>query len=105
MMMRSDALSRFEDLKLLGKFKQLAPTEFSAFVEFDIVARDGGTIPRRYRELIAITVACTTQCPDCLDVHARAARRTGVTRQEVTEAVLPAAALRVGAAVTHGAQQ
>jgi AhpD family alkylhydroperoxidase len=92
-----------EDLKLLGQFKQLAPTEFSTFVEFDkIVGREDGAIPRKYRELIALAVACTTQCPYCLDVHTRAAKRAGATREEVTEAAFLAAALRAGAAVTHG---
>ena len=93
-----------DDLKALAEFKQLAPTEFSAFVNFDkIVGREGGAIPRKYRELIAIAVACTTQCPYCLDVHTRAAKGAGATREEVTEASLLAAALRAGAAVTHGA--
>ncbi len=93
-----------DDLKKLGDFKQLAPAEFSAFVEFDkIVGRDGSKIPRKYRELIAIAVACTTQCPYCLDVHTRNAKKAGVTREEVAEASMLAAALRAGAAVTHGA--
>jgi AhpD family alkylhydroperoxidase len=93
-----------DDLKLLGEFKKLAPTEFSAFVDFDkIVGRTDGAIPQKYRELIAIAVACTTQCPYCLDVHTRNAKRAGATREEVTEASFLAAALRAGAAVTHGA--
>ncbi len=93
-----------DDLKRLGEFKQLAPREFSTFVEFDkTVGREDGTIPRKYRELIAIAVACTTQCPYCLDVHTRAAKRAGATREEVAEAAMLAAALRAGAAVTHGA--
>jgi AhpD family alkylhydroperoxidase len=93
-----------DDLKRLGEFKQLAPAEFSAFVEFDkTVGRDGGAVPRKYRELIAIAVACTTQCPYCLDVHTRAAKRAGATREEVSETAMLAAALRAGAAVTHGA--
>lgn len=93
-----------DDLKVLSEFKKLAPKEFSAFVEFDkIVGREDGAIPRKYRELIAIAVACTTQCPYCLEVHTRAAKRAGVTRQEVTEAAMVAGALRAGAAVTHAA--
>ena len=93
-----------DDLKKLAEFKQLAPTEFSAFVAFDkIVGREDGAIPRKYRELIALAVACTTQCPYCLDVHTRAAKRAGATREEVTEASMLAAALQAGAAVTHGA--
>ncbi|HYB69171.1 MAG TPA: carboxymuconolactone decarboxylase family protein [Candidatus Bathyarchaeia archaeon] len=93
-----------EDLKLLGEFKKLAPAEFKGFVEFDsIVGRDDGKIPRKYRELIALAVACTTQCPYCLDVHTRNAKKAGASREEVTEAAFLAAALRAGAAVTHGA--
>lgn len=93
-----------DDLKLLGQFKTLAPKEFSTFVEFDkTVGREDGAIPRKYRELIALAVACTTQCPYCLDVHTRAAKRAGASREEVTEAAMLAAALRAGAAVTHGA--
>jgi AhpD family alkylhydroperoxidase len=93
-----------EDLKLLPEMKKLAPTEFEGFVALDkIVGRDDGKIPRKYRELIALGVALTTQCPYCLDVHTRAAKRAGATREEVTEAAFLAAALRAGAAVTHGA--
>src|SRR5215470_8549426 len=72
-----------DDLKTLGEFKKLAPVEFKGFVELDaIVGRDDGKIPRKYRELIALAVACTTQCPYCLDVHARAAKKAGATREE-----------------------
>ena len=93
-----------DDLKTLGELKQLAPEEFAGFVALDkIVGRDDGAIPRKYRELIAIAVACTTQCPYCLDVHTRNAKRAGATREELAETTLLAAALRAGAAATHGA--
>jgi AhpD family alkylhydroperoxidase len=91
------------DLKLLSELKKLAPKEFEGFVALDsIVGKDDGAIPRKYRELIALGVACTTQCPYCLDVHTRNAKRSGATREEVAEVVFLAAALRAGAAVTHG---
>jgi AhpD family alkylhydroperoxidase len=74
-----------DDLKALGAFKKLAPAEFKGFVELDaIVGREDGSIPRKYRELIALAVACTTQCPYCLDVHNRNAKRAGATREEAT---------------------
>ncbi len=93
-----------DDLKTIGELRKLAPTEFNGFVALDaIVGRDDGAIPRKYRELIALAVACTTQCPYCLDVHTRGAKKAGATREEVAEASLLAAALRAGAAVTHGA--
>jgi AhpD family alkylhydroperoxidase len=93
-----------DDLKILGEFKKLASEEWSGFVALDaVVGREGGAIPKKYRELIAIAVACTTQCPYCLDVHTKGAKKAGATREEVAEASLLAAALRAGAAVTHGA--
>ena len=92
-----------DDLKLLPELKKLAPEEFAGFVALDkIVGREGGAIPRKYRELIALGVALTTQCPYCLDVHTRAAKRAGATREEIAEVTFLAAALRAGAAATHG---
>ena len=92
-----------DDLKLLPELKQLAPDEFKGFVALDsIVAKENGAIPRKYRELMALAVACTTQCPYCMDVQTKGAKRAGATREEVAEGVVIAAALRAGAAVTHG---
>ena len=52
--------------------------------------------------LVAIAVAVTTQCPYCIEVHQRRARAQGATDAEIAEAVLVAAALRAGGAITHG---
>jgi AhpD family alkylhydroperoxidase len=93
-----------DDLKLLPELKKLAPEEFAGFVALDkIIGREGGAIPRKYRELIGLGIALTTQCPYCLDVHTRAAKRAGATREEIAEVTFLAAALRAGAAATHGA--
>jgi len=54
-------------------------------------------------KLIALAVAFTTQCPYCIEVHTKAAKKAGATKQEVTESTFLAAALRAGAAATHGA--
>src|SRR5438067_13429331 len=92
------------DLRFLKDMGKLAPTEFNAWLGLDkIVGRDGGAIPRKYRELIALAVACTTQCPYCIEVHSKAAKKAGASRQEVTESSLLAAALRAGGGATHGA--
>src|SRR4029453_17034943 len=65
-----------DDLKLLCEMKTLAPVEFRGFIALDnVVGRDDGTIPCKYRELIALAVACTTQCPI-------ASMRTHATRRQ-----------------------
>ncbi|HYQ91555.1 MAG TPA: carboxymuconolactone decarboxylase family protein [Candidatus Competibacteraceae bacterium] len=92
------------DLKRLKDMAQLAPEEFQAWVNLDrIVSREDGRIPRKYRELIALAVAHTTQCVYCIEVHAKKTKKAGATREEIAEAVLLAAALRAGAAASHGA--
>src|SRR6059036_1691983 len=93
------------DLKLMREMRKLAPEDFNAWLGLNnIVGRENGAIPKKYRELIAIAVSCTTQCPYCLEVHAKAAKAAGATREEVVEASLIAAALRAGDARRDGAQ-
>jgi len=92
------------DLRLLKEMSKAAPAEFNAWLNLDkIVGREDGAIPRKYRELIALAVACTTQCPYCIEVHTKAAKSVGATREEIVESSLLAAALRAGGAATHGA--
>jgi AhpD family alkylhydroperoxidase len=92
------------DLRFLKQMGKLAPNDFNAWLALDkIVGREDGAIPRKYRELIALAVACTTQCPYCIEVHTKGAKAAGASREEVTESTLLAAALRAGGAATHGA--
>jgi len=92
------------DMKNLTKFKrlgELAPEAFKAFVAFDEAVVRGGVIPLKYKELIAVGVALTTQCPYCINIHADRAKKAGATEQELAETALVTAALRAGGAVTH----
>ena len=92
------------DLRFLKEMRKLAPTEFNAWLALNnIVSREEGAIPRKYRELIALGVAFTTQCPYCIEAHTKAAKAAGASREEITESSLIAAALRAGGAATHGA--
>jgi AhpD family alkylhydroperoxidase len=93
------------DMKNLTKFErlgELAPEAFKAFVEFDEAAIKYGVIPLKYKELMAVAVALTTQCPYCIEIHSKRARKAGATEQELAETTLVAAALRAGGAITHG---
>ena len=91
------------DLKLLKEMSRAAPEDFKAWANLDgIVAREDGKIPRKYRELIAIAVAHTTQCVYCIEVHTKKAKKVGASKEEVAEAVLLAAALRSSGAAAHG---
>lgn len=93
------------DMKSLTKLKVIdanASEGMKAFAAFDKAAMAAGAIPVKYKELMALAVAFTTQCPYCIEIHANQARAAGVTDQEISEAVIVAAALRAGGAITHG---
>lgn len=92
------------DLRFRKEMSKLAPAEFNAWLGLDkIVAREGGAIPRKYRELILFGVAFTTQCPYCIEAHVKGAKAAGASREEIAESSMIAAALRAGGSATHGA--
>jgi len=81
----------------LGAFRQRfyhAGTDKAAFAD--------GAIPVKYKELMALAVALTTQCPYCLEIHKGKALKAGATPEEIAETTFVAAAIRAGGAITHG---
>jgi AhpD family alkylhydroperoxidase len=91
-----------ENIKKLKSLGAKAPDAWKSFVAFDQAALADGVVPKKYKELIALAVALTTQCPYCLEIHRGAALEAGATEQEIAEVTFVAAALRAGAAITHG---
>jgi AhpD family alkylhydroperoxidase len=89
------------NLKKIKTLKDLAPEGMAAWATLNEVSMKDGAIPRKYKELMALAVAFTTQCPYCIDVHAKAARAAGCTDAEIAESAVVAAALRAGGAITH----
>jgi AhpD family alkylhydroperoxidase len=89
-------------MKKLKKFADLAPAAWKGFQAFDSAAMADGAIPAKTKELIAIAVAMTTQCPYCIEIHGKKAKEAGCSEAEIAEAVFVAAALRAGGAITHG---
>jgi AhpD family alkylhydroperoxidase len=69
-----------ENLAKLKKMDSLAPEVMKAFFAFDKAAVAAGAIPVKYKELIAVAVALTTQCPYCIDIHNNNARKAGCHR-------------------------
>ncbi len=97
------AYQRPEDLSLAKELISLAPKEAQAFLNLKATAeRTDGAIPEKYRELMSIAVALTTQCSYCIDAHTKNAVKAGATREELAETVFITAALKAGAAVGHG---
>ena len=91
-----------DNLKKLGSLGKNAEGTMKAFEALDQAALADGAIPKKYKELMAVAVALTTQCPYCLEIHKDFAIKAGATEEELAEVTFVAAALRAGAAVVHG---
>jgi AhpD family alkylhydroperoxidase len=91
-----------KNLQQLANLGKKAPAAMKAFQSLDTEALADGAIPKKYKELMAIAVALTTQCPYCLEIHKKHAVAAGATPEELAEVTFVAAALRAGAAIVHG---
>src|ERR1700722_13081982 len=58
-----ESMYNVENLAQLKKMDRLAPQAMKDFWAFDQAAVAEGAIPIKYKELIAVAVALTTQCP------------------------------------------
>jgi AhpD family alkylhydroperoxidase len=92
------------DMKNLAFQKKLdenAPEAMKAFNVFAKEAFRAGSIDVLHKQLIAVAVALTTQCPYCIEIHLQEARRAGATDPMLAETAVVAAVMRAGATVTH----
>ena len=92
------------DMKNLTKIKKLdenAPEVMKAFWAFNKELFKDGAIDVLHKQLMAVAVALTTQCPYCIEIQMKDARRAGANDTMLTEAAMVAAAMRANATVTH----
>lgn len=90
-------------LKNLRKMDERGSEAMKAFRAFDKAVFQEGTVSLLNKQLMAVAVALATQCPYCIEIHAREARKAGATDQQLAETALVSAAIRAGGAVTHAA--
>lgn len=79
----------------------LAPAAAAAFNEFSKAVFAKGALTTKVKQLIAVAVAHTTQCPYCIRGHTRAALRAGAGDEEIMESIWVASEMRAGGAFAH----
>jgi AhpD family alkylhydroperoxidase len=87
--------------EIAARRKELAPEIHDAFTAFSRTVFADGALPEKTKQLIAVAVAHTTQCPYCIQGHTRLATRKGASPQEIMEAIWVAAEMRAGGAYAH----
>lgn len=93
-----------DDLKQAGRLRRLAPAGFTAWEQLHHASfgSDAGALDRLHRELTAVAVSLTTQCPYCIGTHVAAAKRLGATEEQLAEVIFIATAVGAGAPLAHG---
>ena len=91
-----------DNLKKFPKLAKNAPEATKAFWAYDKAALADGAVSKKYKELMAVAVALSTQCMYCIEIHRKSALEAGATEAELREAIHIATALRAGAAITQG---
>ena len=101
--MSDDAMYPRATAEMAQRRAELAPETHEAWKAFSRQVFADGALDRKTKELIAVAVAHTTQCPYCIRGHTKAALRHGASEQELMEAIWVAAEMRAGGAYAHAA--
>ena len=77
-----------DELKVPGRRLRAAiPEVYAGYAALSGAAMGDGALPAKTKELIALAIAVTRECDGCIAAHARSAHRSGVTAEEVAEAM------------------
>lgn len=93
-----------EDLAKFASIGEAAPELWKKFIEWYGAVFAEGALTEREKSLIALAVAHAVQCPYCIDAYTQSCLEKGSSREQMTEAVHVAAAIKGGAALVHGVQ-
>ncbi len=93
-----------EDLAKFPSVGEDAPELWDKFIEWYGSVFKEGALSEREKALIALAVAHTVQCPYCIDAFTNSSLEKGSNRQQMTEAIHVAAAIKGGASLVHGVQ-
>ena len=69
------------NLERLGELDKNAKDGMKAFWAFDKAAFADGAIDGKTKQLLAVAVALTTQCPYCIELHTQAVGGLGRRRR------------------------
>ena len=84
--------------------RELIPEVYRGYAQLSRAAMADGALSEATKELLALIVGVTRECDGCIVSHARAARRVGVTRQELAEAMGVAIMMNGGPGTVWGAR-
>lgn len=101
-MTKTDSLYNKSYFSRITELREYAPSAFETFFAFNDQALAEGKLSVKTKELIAVAVAHITGCPYCIELHVGNAKKNEVDKEELSEAIFVATALKAGSAAAHG---
>jgi alkylhydroperoxidase/carboxymuconolactone decarboxylase family protein len=92
------------DLDKFSDIGENVPDLWKKFSEWYGSVFKEGALSAREKSLIALAVSHAIQCPYCIDAYSQDCLEKGSNKDQMTEAVHVAAAIRGGASLVHGVQ-
>ena len=102
----SNPISEFNDYRSRMN-KQLlegGSNTLKRIFSLDKQAFQEGALDVATKELLGLVASTVLRCDDCVQYHLEAAKKNGVTKEEMMEAVHVGAAIESGATLVHGVQ-
>lgn len=93
-----------EDLKKFGEISDLQPEMGKKFFEWYGEVFKEGALTVREKNLIALAVAHTVQCPYCMDAYTSECLSSGCDEEQMMEAVHVAAVMKAGISLVASTQ-
>jgi AhpD family alkylhydroperoxidase len=81
---------------------ELIPDVMKAHASMSSAAMTEGELSVGVKELLAVVIAITRECDGCMVAHTRGAVRSGVTRQQLAEAIGVAISMNGGPGTVWG---
>jgi AhpD family alkylhydroperoxidase len=85
----------------VGELGKLSPDTVKGYATLGAAGAKTDHLDAKARELIALAVAVALRRDGCITVHAEAARKLGLRKEEIAEALGVAVAISAGATVVY----
>ncbi len=101
----SDTTEKLKDAqRRIGTLAKASPELFGGFARVSKVAASAGSFSAAQKELMAVAIAVSKGCEDCILYHVDAALKHGAKEAELVEALDVAVEKGGGPAIMYGAK-
>jgi AhpD family alkylhydroperoxidase len=96
---------KYHRLQLLaGKLSTEIPGPIKGFSELHRESLQNGVLPKKIKELMALSISMATQCTGCIAYHVHDALKAGASREEILETIGVAVMMAGGPGLIYGCE-